>query len=258
MIQPVPITMTCPNCRKAVSAAAEHAGRKVACPFCAAHFTISANDGTVALRPTQPVHHVHDAIRFTFACTRCASILEGDSRLSGQTGTCPSCGASFIVPGVDRHTGLPIGNVQIEDDGQNPTPVHAYANAGERAPRIKRLPNGHTVIVCPRCTANMPIDANLCTACGVPFTIDGATQVARTQPSSHGFAALSLALGILAIPSMAWCAPFLAPPGILFGILGIRSANRSMPLRPGFKSAVAGLVLAGVSVLGFIAINYVF
>ena len=160
------------------------------------------------------------------------------------------------MPAVDKHTGLPVGNVQIEDDGQNPTPVHAYANAGERAPRIKRLPNGNTVIVCPRCTAHMPIESNLCTVCGVPFTIDGATQVARTQPTSHGFSALSLALGILSIPTMVWCAPFLVPPAVLFGILGIRSANRTGPLRQGYKSAVAGLILSGISLAGYLAYTF--
>ena len=248
--------MTCPNCRKAVSAAPEHAGRTVACPFCAAHFVISANDGTVALRPTQPIHHLNASVSFTFACTRCTSILEGDSRQSGQTGVCPSCGATFSVPAVDKQTGLPIGTVKIEDDGQNPTPVHAYANAGERAPKIKRLPNGNTVIVCPRCTAHMPIEANLCTACGIPFTIEGASQVARTQPVSHGFAALGLSLGILAIPSMAWCAPILSPLAVFFGILGLRAANRGGPTRPGYKTSIAAIALGGIALAGYLIIMF--
>lgn len=248
--------MTCPNCRKAVSAAPEHAGRTVACPFCAAHFVISANDGSVAMRPLKEIHATHNPIRFTFACTRCTSILEGDSRLSGQTGFCPSCGATFTVPAVNPDTGLPIGTVKIEDDGHNPTPVHAYANAGERAPKIKRLPNGNTVIVCPRCSANMPIEANLCTACGIPFTIEGATHIARTQPTSQGFAALGLCIGLLAVPSMAWCAPVLAPLAILFGLIGLRTANRGGPQRPGYKMSIAALLLGCVSLIGYLVIMY--
>jgi len=247
--------MNCPNCRKTVSAPPQYAGRTVACPFCAAHFIISANDGTVALRSSEPVHAAHAPARFTFACTRCTSILEGDSRLSGQTGFCPSCGATFSVPAVDKETGLPIGTVKIEDDGQNPTPVHAYANAGERAPRIKRLPNGNTVIVCPRCTANMPIEANLCTACGIPFTIEGATHVARTQPTHQGFAALALSLGVLAIPSMAWCAPVLSPLAVFFGILGLRAAKKGGPSRPGHTTSIAAIVLGGIALAGYFIIQ---
>src|SRR5206468_63102 len=130
--------------------------------------------------------------RFTFTCQRCQSILEGNSLISGQTGRCPTCGATFTVPHVDRTTGLPTGPAQVADDGQNPTPVHAYANAGEKAPMIRRLPGGDMVIVCPRCSANMPVEANLCSACGVPFTIEGATSIARHAGSGNSLATTAL------------------------------------------------------------------
>ena len=47
-------------------------------------------------------------------------------------------GAEFTIPKVNVRTGLALTDADPGDDGQDPTPVHAYAAAGGNAPRIER------------------------------------------------------------------------------------------------------------------------
>lgn len=184
-------------------------------------------------------------IRFTFTCQRCASILEASSNLVRKSGRCPTCGAVFTIPEVDFRTGLATGPAVVKDDGQLPTPMHAYATAGQKAPKIVRLPNGEQVIVCPRCTKNLPVDADTCPSCGIPFTMEGAASMAAAGPSrDNSMAGLSLTLGILSL--LLFCLPILGPIAIGFGIGGFRRSQK-LPNQQGRGMAIGGIACGIVS-----------
>jgi DNA-directed RNA polymerase subunit RPC12/RpoP len=168
--------LDCPSCKKAVTIDPGLIGRLVACPHCSGYFSVAMPPGAVAPVAVAAPHGgaAPTRRRFTFSCQRCGSVLEAIGEQCGQTGRCPTCGAVFVVPPVDPETGTATEVAVVADDGQLPTPMHAYATAGDRAPKIVRRETGEQVIVCPRCRREMPIDADGCTACGVPFTLEGA------------------------------------------------------------------------------------
>lgn len=237
--------LDCPACRNAVTATDELVGRVMACPHCSGHFTITPDTRT-AVPVAKPSFHppLQAAIRFTFTCQRCSSILEARSDLSGTQGRCPTCGAIFVIPMVDPRTGLPVGPARVEADGQLPTPMHAYATAGAKAPVIQRLDSGEQVIVCPRCQRQMPIDSNSCSACGMPFTMEGAAAVAhKVQGGSNTYATASVTVGAASLVLFCIPIPLLGPIAILLGILGLRDSNQAGELRPGRTASIIGLVL---------------
>ena len=118
----------------------------------------------------------------------------------------------------------------------DPHPVHAYAAAGERAPRILRSDDGRQSIMCPRCHALSPITANNCKSCGMPFTMEGTTLEAAG--TSNGFCVASLVLGIIGIPAfLCFPIPIVAivdtncePDLITYPIPGNDDAIRSIKL----------------------------
>jgi hypothetical protein len=226
----------------------------VACPFCSKHFAIPAEGiKPVSRRPAAAEAPSYaTTIRFTFSCQRCQSILEGNSQLSGQIGRCPSCGAVFTVPQVDRKTGLPLGPAHVEDDGQLPTPVHAYATAGDKAPKIVRLGDDRQVIVCPRCAGHMPIDSNLCKSCGIPFTMEGAAAVMETASPTNPYASASLIVGILSVPTF-MCVGVPALVAIVLGTIGLTRMSKDDPAKRGRMAAIIGIVCGAVS-LGLYAV----
>ncbi|MCG8408542.1 MAG: DUF4190 domain-containing protein [Phycisphaerales bacterium] len=236
-----------------MTANSELIGRVMACPHCANHFTIP-QDGAEAVPIATPDYNYPApgaAIRFTFSCQRCSSILEARGDLGGKQGRCPTCGAVFVVPRVDPRTGLPLSSAAVEDDGQLPTPMHAYATAGSKAPTIRRLPTGEQVIHCPRCRRDMPVDSNTCTACGMPFTMEGAAAVTYTNSGSNGLATASLTVGIIAM--VAACIPGLGLVAIGLGYGGLKRAEKMGADAPGRSMAIAGIVLGALS-LGWIAL----
>src|SRR6185503_2371966 len=119
-----------------------------------------------------------------------------------------------------------------------PTPVQAYASAGEKAPKILRLKDDQQVIVCPRCHGYMPVDANICRSCGIPFTMEGAAAVVETTSAGNGMAAAALAVGILSLP-LFMCFP-LGIVAIVLGALGVTRAEKLGPSRKGRNMAIAG------------------
>ncbi len=240
--------LDCPTCRKAVTASREMIGRVMACPHCASHFTLP-REGEAAVPVAQPTGNLSAAAnaRFTFDCQRCGSILEAKGDMSRSQGRCPTCGALFVIPRVDPQSGLPIDTAAVPDDGQLPTPMHAYATAGHKAPKIHRMNNGEQVILCSQCGQQMPIDANSCTACGVPFTMDAASEVARSGPSPNNLATAALTVGIISI--LAPCVLVLGSVAIGLGIAGVVRAENLGTARPGRNMAIAGIVL-GVLSLG--------
>lgn len=243
--------MDCPACGKAITATDELLGRPVACPHCSTHFRIPARGARPLVRSSSAMPEYMASIRFTFTCQRCSSILEGASDVCGEQGRCPTCGAVFIVPSVDRKTGLPTGPAEVDDDGEFPTPVHAYAAAGDKAPQIRRLNSGEQIIVCPRCAARMPIDAHLCTACGIPFTIEGAAAIYKSAPGGNSMATAALVAGMVSLPLFI-AGVVLGPVAIGLGVAGLRRAGEEDRNGEGRKRAIAGIVCGGVSLGGFL------
>jgi hypothetical protein len=179
---------------------------------------------------------------FQFRCLRCGSALEARSNMCGRPGQCPTCNAEFIVPEMDLQTGLAISHANPGDDGENPTPVHAYAAAGAKAPRIVRLEDDTPVIECPRCDRQCPIRSDNCPACGLPFTMEGMSPGVVTR--SGGNARLALTLGMIAAP-LSLCGGIGIAPGIIAVALGIFSlANQDHSDR---FQALLGMVLGGLA-----------
>lgn len=195
-----------------------------------------------------------ELLRFTFTCQRCGCVLEATREMAGHSGRCPTCGAVFTVPEVDPNTGLATGPASVSDDGQLPTPMHAYATAGAKAPSILRLPNGESVIVCPRCTRNMPVDANLCSSCGLPFTMEGATTAAESIEFDNTAASIALTVGVLSL--LTFCFPILGAAAIIVGIRGLRNANRLGAQQSGRSMAIAGIVFGVTSIIAFVVWGY--
>ncbi|HOW70388.1 MAG TPA: hypothetical protein PKY77_07285 [Phycisphaerae bacterium] len=136
---------------------------------------------------------------FHFRCMRCGSVLEGHSSQSNRHGRCPSCDAVFTVPQVDPRTGLAIQHADPGDDGELPAPVHAYAAAGNKAPRIVRCEDDHLEIECPRCERHSPVHSDSCPGCGLPFTMEAANYSVPTASTEIGsLAAMSGVIALLA------------------------------------------------------------
>lgn len=237
--------LDCPFCGKPVTAPAELVGRMAACPYCSKHFSIP-KQGARPVPVISPNTFIDfRAIRFTFSCQRCSSILEATSPSCGHPGRCPTCGAVFIVPAVDRNTGLPTGPAVVADDGQLPTPVHAYAAAGDKAPKIRRLADERLVIVCPRCEAHMSVDANICSACGIPFTIEGAAIVTKADPNRNGLASAALVLGVAS--AFLFKLVIFGPLAIGLGIGGLWRAKKQGKPYPGRATAWIAILCGGAS-----------
>ncbi len=241
--------LDCPACRKPVSFKQELIGRVVACPHCGGHFSMAGPDvGPVSVAaPQDPGRAYRPPIRFTFSCQRCASVLEARDGLCGRQGSCPTCGAIFIVPPVDPDTGMAVGPATVADDGQFPTPMHAYATAGGKAPRIRRLPDGTQVVVCPRCDAKLPVDSDACSTCGIPFTVEGAASVVQAGPDGNNLATASLSVGVLSL--LTSCMPILGPVAIGLGVAGLYRAPKTPGGNTGRNLAVAGIICGVASLV---------
>ncbi|NUQ44790.1 MAG: hypothetical protein HUU22_02015 [Phycisphaerae bacterium] len=234
----------CPLCRLPVTAEPQWAGTRVRCTHCNGEFIVPNPDERPAAVAASP-----PLIRFTFTCQRCGSALEGNSQVSGKLGRCPTCGAVFRVPQVDPRTGLPTGPAVVEDDGELPTPMHAYAAAGEKAPLIRRRDNDELVIVCPRCDMESPVDANICGRCGLPFTMEGATTVAQQT----GQAANSLASAAALVGIASFCVPFMGAVAIVMGATALLREVSKPVGGANTRPAIIGIVTGVVSCLIYVA-----
>src|SRR3954468_24805364 len=159
---------------------------------------------------------------YGFNCGYCSSRLEATESAAGQEGQCPTCGNNIVIPILDRYGRLidPMTGKIIKQD---PHPVHAYAAAGERAPRILRQGTGTQVIQCPRCGSLSGITSNNCKSCGMPFTMEGTT--IEAAGGGNGFCVSSLVLGIIGIP--AGCTGIVPLLAIVFGVIGLNQVNKS-------------------------------
>jgi predicted RNA-binding Zn-ribbon protein involved in translation (DUF1610 family) len=191
-----------------------------------------------------PAARPHQRRRYGFNCVYCSSRLEATESMAAQEGQCPTCGNNITIPILDRYGRL-IDPVTKQIIKQDPHPVHAYAAAGDRAPRVVRLEDGKQMIECQRCRTLSAITSNNCRSCGMPFTMEGTT--AEAAGSSNGFCVASLVLGIVGIP--AFCAVIPAILAIVFGAIGYAQVSKSGSNAAGKGLAIAGMVCGGIGLL---------
>jgi hypothetical protein len=187
-------------------------------------------------RYTPPPRSVSAGRRYGFNCGYCSSRLEANEGMAGTEGQCPTCGNSIVIPILDRFGRL-IDPITKQIIKQDPHPVHAYAAAGDRAPKILRRGDGSQVIQCPRCQSVSPISSNNCKSCGMPFTMEGTTLDA--SGASNGPAVASLVLGIIGIP--AFCTFVLPLLAVIFGVVALVQLQGETT-QGGRGMAIAGIV----------------
>ncbi len=249
---------SCPHCLQAVTAESDFAGSTVRCPHCQGEFALSP-PGLEAVSSREPLppgaripagaqHRpaapaAPNVRRFHFSCPRCASVLEADTSLIGQRSRCPTCATAFTTPTFDPQTGMVGEPGQVSGEPQDPTPVHAYAAAGERAPALVRTADGQMVIRCPRCEGESSIDADRCETCGLPFTLAGVSHDAMPG-GTNGYAVASFVMGLLGLPCFV-----VVVPQVLAIVLGAIALMRIGPAgtERGRGLAWAGIVLGVVS-----------
>jgi len=188
--------------------------------------------------------------RFNFSCRSCGSVLEALIAQSGTPGRCPTCAAVFNVPRVHPRTGLALGAGDSGETKHDPTPVHAYAAAGDKAPEIVHVDGADLAIVCPRCAVTSDIERNYCAACGFPFTMEGANRAA--QSTADGYAVASFVVGLISLPVCICAGAYGGIGALVAGILGWTSLTRVRPIgsaRRGRAWAIAGLSLAVVGLV---------
>lgn len=186
--------------------------------------------------------------RFSFQCLRCRSLLEASTDQAGGRGRCPSCSAEFTIPAFDPHSGLATANADPGEDGELPAPVHAYAAAGANAPRLVRVSDTELMIECPRCRTRTEVTANACSACGLPFTIDGMSGHAAIYASDAD--ARSLWLSAIALPLAFLPIIGLLPAGaaLIFSMVELlRKRASSYAQFPVVIAAIAFLIALAVS-----------
>lgn len=259
------LQFACGVCKQTLQAPVEQAGKLVTCPKCRTTLRVPGEYAGVAAlagagvgageqRFTTAPPPVRGGMarpmggkRYGFNCQYCSSRLETTEAQGGQEGMCPTCGKPIVIPILDRYGRLidPMTGKVVKQD---PHPVHAYAAAGERAPRILRRQDGAQVILCPKCKTQSPITANNCKNCGMPFTMEGTT--AEAAGASNGYAVASLVLGIIGLPTCA--IGIISGLGLIFGLIALAQTNKDNGTG-GRGMAIAGIATSGVGVLLFIA-----
>lgn len=233
------IEFTCLRCHRPIRASRQWVNMEIRCPHCESTLRVPDPAGSGFLGQARPPSRSPQRY-FNFVCKRCNSILEAHSGMCGQSGHCPTCDAFFIIPHVNPHTGMPLGPADPGGEPQNPTPVHAYAASGESAPQIVTNEDGASSIQCAKCDAHSRLDANSCSACGTPFTLEGAATAGRWD--TEGSATVACILGIISIPLC-----MLIVPGLLATCLGGLSLRGTSPgNRP--MTGIVGLALGLISV----------
>jgi predicted Zn finger-like uncharacterized protein len=252
----------CPICRTKLSAQESQIGAAVRCPHCASTLkvpmpematatTAVGNEPSPFARPSARTGAAANFLkatggagggkRYGFNCGYCSSRLEATDSMAASEGQCPTCGSTIIIPIQDRYGRL-IDPKTRQIIKQDPHPVHAYAAAGDRAPRILRQKDGKQVIRCARCSAMSPINANNCKGCGMPFTMEGTT--VQASGTNNGFCVASLVLGIISIPTFCLIVtPLLA---IIFGCIGYAQTRKAEGETGGKGMAIAGIICGSI------------
>ncbi len=121
--------VTCPKCRANIGVMAVQVGHPIRCPHCAASILVA---DPAERDPSIPLGKV-----FSFRCSQCSCRLEAYTGMVGQRGQCPTCAAEFLVPTPDGAAVRTGGTLPEQEYAQ---PVHAYAAAGQRAPKSCACP----------------------------------------------------------------------------------------------------------------------
>lgn len=192
----------------------------------------------------------HLGRRYGFLCGYCSSRLEATDNMAGQSGTCPTCGNTIVIPIFDQRGRL-IDPASGQIIKQDPHPVHAYAAAGAKAPQIVAMEGSdERQIRCPRCNRLNPISANNCLGCGLPFTMEGT--VGDTISGTNTWAVASLVLGIIGLPGF-FCLTIPPLLAIIFGVIALKGSSQSAGTSSsgGQGIAIAGIVMGAVGVVLF-------
>ncbi|HEX4054553.1 MAG TPA: DUF4190 domain-containing protein [Tepidisphaeraceae bacterium] len=250
------IVFPCHICRTSLSAEEAQAGQLLRCPVCRTTLRVPVPQAvavgdvvpagvSAAVGPQRHSIQRYSGKRYGFNCGYCSSRLEATESMAAQEGQCPTCGNQITIPILDRYGRL-IDPKTRQIIKQDPHPVHAYAAAGARAPKILRTDEGKQFIICPRCSANSPITANNCKSCGMPFTMEGTT--AESVGANNGFCVASLVLGIIGLPAFLIVIPSLL--AVIFGFVGLRQvASAESANRGGRGMAIAGISCGGIGCL---------
>ncbi len=167
------VVFNCTVCKTSLSAPEGQAGSLVRCPTCLTTLRVPAI-ATAQVAATAPAMAGAPAMtssgvpirqgvfepqrtstigrRYGFNCGYCSSRLEANESMAAQEGACPTCGNTITIPILDRYGRL-IDPKTRQIIKQDPHPVHAYAAAGDRAPKIIRQRDGGQTIQCTRCGA---------------------------------------------------------------------------------------------------------
>lgn len=235
--------MACLHCGRRLTAQRAWAGREVRCPHCARVFRIPPAPGTD--RPVRaPFPSLEPRVRFHFGCPRCQSLLEAHAGMCGEPACCPTCGARVVVPALNPRTHMPDRAALLDSDDQYPTPMHAYAADGHRAPRLERLSDGTMIIRCPRCGARCAVDADACAACGAPFTIEGAPTATGSSDDSRAVAAL--VLGFISLPLCKLLVP--AAVAVVLGVMSLHVGSDRKASGVGIVGLILGIVALAAGV----------
>lgn len=272
------LKFNCYKCGQPLLIPEQYAGNSVACPSCrhvqvapVAQDAVAVEQALVVLEPTaatdvrsasskpssspppplnvpanRPIGGTgfgsRSAARYGFPCPYCSSRLEATGASAGTEGECPTCGNSILIPILDA-SGRLIDPITREIIKQDPHPVHAYAAAGHRAPRIVRGDAGQQ-IVCTRCHSSSVITANNCKKCGMPFTMEGTAPDALSTTSNYAVA--SVVLGIIGIPT--FCTIIIPGLAVIFGIAAVME-TRGSETKGGYWLGIVGIGLGAVGVL---------
>src|SRR5882757_5152741 len=172
------IIFPCHVCQTPLSAEEPQAGQLVRCPTCSTTLRVPAStpqmqtvgagaSSSGGFTPPAPPRSGgfnqmagmrSGGRRYGFNCGYCSSRLEATEAMGAQDGQCPTCGNNITIPILDRYGRL-IDPKTRQIIKQDPHPVHAYAAAGDRAPKILRRTDGKQTIRCPRCPAVSPINS---------------------------------------------------------------------------------------------------
>src|SRR3954464_9109140 len=144
------IEFPCQVCQTPLRANDSQAGQLVRCPTCSTTLRVpvletagvGASAVTRAYLGSSPAPLLRGSgRRYGFNCGYCSSRLEATESMASHQRQCPTCGNTIVIPILDRYGRL-IDAMTGKIIKQDPHPVHAYAAAGERAPKMFRQTTG--------------------------------------------------------------------------------------------------------------------
>jgi DNA-directed RNA polymerase subunit RPC12/RpoP/TM2 domain-containing membrane protein YozV len=238
------IQFPCQLCNRLLEADENQTGTLVRCPQCMGTSRVPAPGNTTAAPSPERISSstqwliTRPGRKYGFPCPYCSSPLEATESIAAQEGTCPTCGSNITIPILDQQNRL-IDPKTRKIIKQDPHPVHAYAAAGERAPRIVRRDDGGQWIQCSRCGSVAPVTANNCKSCGMPFTMEGTT--VEAAGGTDGFCVAALVLGIVGL--VGFCTIIIPLLAIVFAAVGYARTTSEGGSQSGTGLAIAGGVL---------------